>query len=130
MSPGNRSRRRPAAPGTGRRDDLKAITKDFLKLLEEGGLQEPEFICSRLRVVTLDFSAGTDAEKLAVTMLQKAVMKDSTQAAWNALVAGCEGLMGIRGRRHAQAWLDYLAKEGVRLLPSPEPPPAPETHAS
>jgi hypothetical protein len=108
--------------GSGRFDDLKPISEQFLQRLTNLGLSGQK-VSSRLRVVTvhglLHDSADVSAAKSSLARLCT-----EPDSAWNALCLDAARLIELRGARGADSVVQVLKSEGLFLRTDGEAPSA------
>ena len=104
--------------GMGRNDDLKNVTTEFVKFLNNKGFSPLE-ICSKLSIVARDFHLGSEGESGTITTIEKFVVSNQTAAARSVLVRDGVDVIQQRGQRNSQAIIDKLVQDGIQLQVTP-----------
>ncbi|WP_394793848.1 tetratricopeptide repeat protein [Armatimonas sp.] len=105
--------------GQGRTDDLKSITKEFLKQLDKAKINDVAACCAKLRIVVYDFDPASPGEELIQATLKGAVY-DRTRigSAHDALSREALRLIVDRGRRDKHAIENLLSAKGIAVTAS------------
>jgi hypothetical protein len=97
--------------GMGRTDNLKPISSEFLKLLEQNGIASNAALFNRLRIVVKDLENGMDGQAAATSLLARAVEPPSqSSTAWRILSNEGLELTTKRGRRDLRSLARLLGK--------------------
>ena len=100
----------------GRSDRLKPITKEFLKRLEEDGIELKRSLFARLSVIVADLGDRSEGEGTALELLSRVVDKVRTLNAWTTFREDGMRLAEIAGRRDALTLRDLLEEHGIRFV--------------
>lgn len=106
--------------GQGRSDDLKSITKEFLKRLDKAKIKDKTNCCAKLRIVVYDFEPGSPGEE-SIRAVLKRILSDTTRIinAHDALSKEGWLLVNNRGRRDKRSIERLLKSKGIALFSSP-----------
>ncbi|HST20566.1 MAG TPA: hypothetical protein VLR90_05590, partial [Blastocatellia bacterium] len=97
--------------GQGRRDSLKQITRDILRLLADKNICADADVFARLRIIVTNLNYGMDGHRIATTFLSRIVM-DPAQISmvWALLVTEGLNLTSQAGRRNLKALVNLVSR--------------------
>jgi tetratricopeptide (TPR) repeat protein len=102
--------------GQGRSDDLRSITKEFLRRLDKAKVKDAAGCCARLRIFVCEFGPESTGEDLIRSTLARVVYDPGRVAdAHAALYKDGLNLIEGRGRRDRRSVEDVLSAHGIAV---------------
>ncbi len=102
--------------GQGRRDNLKAITLDFLSMLDEHGLPH-KVVCGKIRIVVVNafLSDGSSVELAKTKLATICSSSEAAENAWSCLYKDATKIIELRGRQDCSSLLRILTSNKIPL---------------